>query len=115
MKVNLVTLSSDGESTSVLGTVTWDEKEVKIDTKNERLKKDLEKGYLLGDKTLTPKDGEAFVKGLLDAYAGSRFWAEEVQEGTSNDTDEENDDADDSSISLDDDEESDDEDEEEDD
>ena len=79
MKVNLISIGLNDKET-VIGTVTWDGKEVKIETGSEGLKEDLEKGYRIGKKVYTPKDGEEFVKNLRIAYQGSRFRAHLVKE-----------------------------------
>lgn len=79
MKVNLIGIGLNDKET-ILGTVTWDGKEVKIETNNEGLKEDMENGYRIGKKTYTPKDGEEFVKNLRVAYQGSRFRAHLVKE-----------------------------------
>jgi hypothetical protein len=68
------------DNETILGTVTWDGKEVKIETDNKNVKTELEKGYKLADKTYTLKDGEIFLKNLPMAYQGSRFRAQLVED-----------------------------------
>jgi len=73
-KVKIVSYGSDFKE-QIIAMVTWDGKEVKIDTKKNGIKSMLEEGFRLSGKEYTMEDGEQFVDKLPLAYHGSRFRA----------------------------------------